>query len=115
MNAAIRQHAAGMPVDFERQTVEQFLTQWLEDSVKSTVRPRIYVSYSHAKEAFPDMRWHDLRHSNATLQMAYGASPREITETLGHSQITMTMNVYTHVVPELQQRTMDRMDEQFGS
>lgn len=50
MNTAIRQHAAGMPVDFERQTVEQFLTKWLEDSVKPTVRPRTHVSYTQLVE-----------------------------------------------------------------
>lgn len=67
-----------------------------------------------AKAGLPDMRWHDLRHSSATLQLAYGATTREIMETLGHSQETMT-NLYAHVVPELQRRTMDRMDERFGT
>lgn len=62
------------------------------------------------RAGLPDMRWHDMRHSCATLQLATGATPREIMETLGHSQITMTMNVYTHVVPTLQRDTADRMD-----
>ncbi len=66
------------------------------------------------KAGLPDMRWHDLRHSSATLQLAYGASTREIMGTLGHSQETMT-NLYAHVVPELQRRAIDRMDERFGA
>ena len=67
------------------------------------------------RAGLPDMRFHDLRHSSATLLLAYGASPREVMQTLGHAQIAMTMNVYTHVVPELQRRTADRMDKLFGT
>jgi integrase len=56
------------------------------------------------------MRWDDIRHLCATLQLATGASPREVMETLGHSQVTMTMNVFTYVVPRRQRDTADRMD-----
>lgn len=67
------------------------------------------------KAGLPDMRWHDLRHSCATIQLAQGASPREVMETLGHSQISLTMNTYAHVIPDLQRKTADQMDELFGT
>jgi len=49
------------------------------------------------------IRFHDLRHSCATLLLVQGVSPRVVMEVLGHSEIALTMNAYSHVVPELQQ------------
>jgi integrase len=56
-------------------------------------------------------RFHDLRHSCATLLLVQGVSPRVVMEILGHSQISLTMNTYTHVVPELRRQAADRMDD----
>ena len=50
----------------------------------------------------PDMRLHDLRHSCATLLLAQGVNPRVVMETLGHSQVSLTLNTYSHVLPVLQ-------------
>lgn len=56
-------------------------------------------------------RFHDLRHSCATLLLVQGVSPRVVMEVLGHSQISLTMNTYTHVIPELRRQAANRMDE----
>jgi integrase len=64
-----------------------------------------------AKADLPiSVRFHDLRHSCATLLLSQGASPRTIMEILGHSQISVTMNTYAHVLPELLSDAADRMD-----
>ena len=63
----------------------------------------------------PDIRYHDLRHTAATLLLAQGVDPRTIMETLGHSQISLTLNTYTHVVPALQRQAAAKMDEILGS
>jgi integrase len=42
---------------------------------------------------------HDLRHTSALLMLAQGMSPRVVMEILGHSQISVTMNTYSHVTP----------------
>jgi integrase len=55
-------------------------------------------------------RFHDLRHSCATLLLVQGVAPRVVMEVLGHSQIAMTMNTYSHVIPELQWEAARRMD-----
>lgn len=55
-------------------------------------------------------RFHDLRHSCATLLLAQGVSPRVVMEILGHSQIALTMNTYTHVVPDLRRDAAIRME-----
>ena len=59
----------------------------------------------------PAIRYHDLRHTAATLLLAQGVDPRTIMETLGHSQISLTLNTYAHVVPTLQRLAAAKMDE----
>ena len=58
----------------------------------------------------PAIRYHDLRHTAATLLLAQGVDPRTIMETLGHSQISLTLNTYAHVVPALQQDAAAKID-----
>lgn len=54
-------------------------------------------------------RFHDLRHCAASLLLSQGADMREIMEQLGHSQISLTANTYTHLSDELRRATADRM------
>jgi integrase len=63
-----------------------------------------------AQAGIPQRRFHDLRHSCATLLLAQGVSPRVVMEILGHSQIALTMNTYTHVVPDLRRDAAMRME-----
>ena len=61
----------------------------------------------------PHMRFHDLRHSAATLLLSMGVSMKVVQELLGHSNFSITANVYTHVLPSMQQEAMDKMDAFF--
>ena len=64
------------------------------------------------KEAgVPDVRFHDLRHTAATLLLVQGVDPRTTIETLGHSQISLTLNTYSHVLPRLQREAAAKIDE----
>jgi integrase len=56
------------------------------------------------------MRIHDLRHSCATPLLAQGVNPRVVMETLGHSQVSLTLNTYSHVLPSLQRDAAARMN-----
>ena len=56
------------------------------------------------RAGLPHMRFHDLRHSAATLLLSQGVHPRVIQERLGHSTVRVTMDVYAHVMP-----TLDRL------
>ena len=56
-------------------------------------------------------RFHDLRHSCATLLLVQGVSPRVVMEVLGHSEIAITMDTYSHVIPELRRDAAERMNE----
>lgn len=62
----------------------------------------------------PPMRFHDLRHSCASLLLAQGVAPRVVMETLGHSRIAVTLDTYTHVLPALQREAADAMDRALG-
>jgi integrase len=60
------------------------------------------------------MRFHDLRHSCASLLLAQHVPPRVVMETLGHSRISVTLGTYTHVMPALQRDAADAMDRALG-
>lgn len=68
-----------------------------------------------AAASLPRQRFHDLRHACATLLLAQGVHPRVVMETLGHSQIALTMNTYSHVIPALQRDAADRIDTALGA
>lgn len=50
------------------------------------------------------------RHTAATLLLSQRVDPRTIMETLGHSQISLTFNTYSHVLPALQTAAADNLD-----
>jgi integrase len=62
------------------------------------------------KAGLRNVRFHDLRHSTATLLLVQGVASRVVMEILGHSQISTTTNTYQHVVPELQREAAARID-----
>jgi len=81
-----------------------------------------YLDPSHLRQQFdkllrdaglPDVRFHDLRHSAATILLSMGVPAKVIQEILGHSQISMTMDIYSHVLPVMQQEAMSKMHDVF--
>ena len=50
----------------------------------------------------PKIRPYDLRHSSASLLLAAGVHPKVVAERLGHSNVTLTLSTYSHVLPSLQ-------------
>jgi integrase len=71
------------------------------------VTHRFHKLLTRAK--LPPMRFHDLRHACASLLLVQGVHPRVVMETLGHSQISLTMNTYSHVIPALQREAAEKM------
>ena len=59
------------------------------------------------------IRIHDLRHSHASLLVELGFSPLEIAERLGHEKIETTLNTYSHLYPNKQQRLADRLEKEY--
>jgi integrase len=62
----------------------------------------------------PRQRFHDLRHAAASYMLAGGVPMRVVMETLGHSDIRLTANTYSHLVPGIAREAADRMDAVLG-
>lgn len=67
-----------------------------------------------ASIGMPQMRFHDLRHSAATILLAMKVHPKVVQEILGHSQITTTMDIYSHAMPSLQDDATQQWEDKFG-
>jgi integrase len=66
------------------------------------------------KAGLPRLRFHDLRHSTASLLLAQNVHPKIVQELLGHSKISVTMDAYSHVLPTLQESAMQRFSMLFS-
>lgn len=58
----------------------------------------------------PLIRFHDLRHTAATLLLLQGVHPEIVSEMLGHASITITLDLYSHVLPDMQKDATNAMD-----
>ena len=62
------------------------------------------------RAGLPDIRFHDLRHTFATLQLTAGTNPKIVSEVLGHKDIAITLDRYSHALPTMQTEAMARLD-----
>ena len=56
-------------------------------------------------------RFHDLRHTFASIMLLAGIHPKIVSEMLGHSSVALTLDTYSHVIPGLQKAAVRRLDE----
>ena len=63
----------------------------------------------------PEVRFHDARHTFATLSLQSGVDIKTVSEALGHASIAFTLSVYGHVTELMQQDMADRMERLIGS
>ena len=61
------------------------------------------------------MRFHDLRHSCATVLLVQQVPMKYVQELLGHSSLKMTSDLYSHIVPEIRRETAAAMDRALSS
>jgi len=113
VTTALQQHRA-------RQVAERLAagSEWIDaDLVFCTPmgRPLDASNVTHAfqkhlaRAGLPRQRFHDLRHACASLLLAQGVSPRVVMEILGHSQVALTLDTYSHVLPSLTAEAAARM------
>jgi integrase len=109
---ALREHHA-------RQVAEQDRVTWLPFGLVFTGAHGLPLDGTALTKRFqgvlkaaglPRMRFHDLRHSSASLLLSQHIPARVVMERLGHSTITLTMNTYSHVIAELNQEAADAID-----
>jgi integrase len=56
------------------------------------------------------VRFHDLRHTHATLLLRQGVHPKIVSERLGHSTVGITLDTYSHVLPGMQEEAARKLD-----
>ena len=78
------------------------MTKWL-NIIRQSFQPLL------ARADLPHIRFHDLRHSAATLLLTLDIHPKIVQELLGHSQIFVTLGIYSHILPTLQEEAMRQL------
>jgi integrase len=77
---------------------------------------RFYVIAKHFKPALKraglpeSIRLYDLRHSCATLLLVAGENPKVVSERLGHASVAITLDIYSHVLPHMQQAASEKLE-----
>jgi integrase len=67
------------------------------------------------RAGLPPIRFHDLQHTTATLLLAQGIHPKVVSEMLGHTTIGITLDTYSHVLPEMQREAATALDRLLNS
>lgn len=66
------------------------------------------------RAGLPRVRFHDLRHTHASLLLASGVHPKVVSERLGHASISITLQIYSHVLPTIQKEAAAKIDTALG-
>jgi integrase len=80
---------------------------------QDVLRQRFYPLLARA--GLPRIRFHDLRHTASTLLLKQGVHAKIVSEMLGHATIAITLNLYSHVLPDMQRDATAAMDRLLGS
>jgi len=90
-----------------------FCNEWGEYLPTNTIVLALRRALSRA--GLPVIRFHDLRHTAATLMLRQGVHPKMASEMLGHSTIAITLDLYSHITPTMQRQAADAIDRALSS
>jgi integrase len=96
-DALVFTEAAGTPLKFG-----SFYSQRFKPAVRDVLPEHLH-----------GLRFHDLRHTYASLLVEQGAHPKEMAELMGHSSVQITLDRYSHVMPRMTSALADRMDHAY--
>jgi integrase len=75
---------------------------------------RSRLTLLRSKAGKPKVRFHDLRHTCATMLLLEDVNVKIVSERLGHASIEITLNTYQHVLPTMQQRAAEKLESVIG-
>jgi integrase len=81
----------------------------------SNLRNRSFKRVKTRSGVQEDLRFHDLRHTCATLLLSEGVNVKVVSEMLGHASIAITLNTYSHVLPDMQDSAAEVMEAALGT
>jgi integrase len=115
VTAELRQHRLAQAEELLRLGVRQSDETFLYTRQDGEpLQPRsLSQMWSEITTSLPRIRFHDLRHAHATHMLAAGVHPKVASERLGHSRIGITLDLYSHVLPGMQEDAAARVDEAF--
>lgn len=67
-----------------------------------------------AKAGLPPLRFHGLRHTHATLLLRQGIHPKVVSERLGHARVGITLDTYSHILPDTQEEAVKAIERAMG-
>ena len=79
----------------------------------SNLRNRSLKPLLSAAALWP-IRFHDLRHTCATLLLSKNVNPKIVSEMLGHASVSITLDVYSHLMPDMQEKAAKALQEALG-
>src|SRR5262249_45259300 len=82
--------------------------------IPDNLAKRSFKKHLEAAGLSSAIRFHDLRRTAATLLLSRGVHPKVVSEILGHADISITLRVYAHVTPNMQEAAVLVMDGLFG-
>ena len=127
--AALQAHRAAMLAEGNIAGAAVFCTKTGQFISKSNLTRQVFrpilkaanVSATKAAAKFnsqaallPDIRFHDLRHTHATILIARGNSIKAVSQRLGHASIEITLKHYAHVLPEDDNALANDVQKMFG-
>ena len=77
----------------------------------SNLRNRSFARILMRAGLSADTRFHDLRHTCATLLLSRNVNPKIVSEMLGHANIAITLDTYSHVLPDMQEKAAKALEE----
>lgn len=102
--------------DMLQKKKQKSTSEWIFENPTNPLLPVApHSAYNRFKvilknEGLPNIRFHDLRHTFATHAMDSGVDPKTLSETLGHTNASFTLDTYTHVTPEMKEEAAEIME-----
>ncbi len=107
----------------ERQAASRPRAGWRKNDLVFPSATGTHLDASHMRTRFnrllrkaglPHIRFHDLRHTSASLLLAADVHPKIVQERLGHADPRLTLALYSHLLPGLEEGAADRMEWAVG-